>query len=218
MVALAPFDFQAHDTFFVVGHLHYVLIGGALFPIVAGCYYFFPLINGKKLSDRLGKIAFWLTFIGFNVAFLPMHLTGLRGMPRRVFTYPAGSGLRRAQSRLDHRRVHPGGGPRRRRLGPRSPEREAAVLGAQSVGRRHAGMAAGDARQAVGRALDPGDRQPLSALGSAELRARRGRGPLLPARRRRGEARNDRHLGHRRAARAMPAAARADASSRCGPR
>jgi cytochrome c oxidase subunit I+III len=88
MVAIAPFDFQAHDTFFIVGHFHYVLIGGALFPIVAGCYYFFPLINGKHLSDRLGKIAFWLAFLGFNVAFLPMHLTGLRGMPRRVFTYP----------------------------------------------------------------------------------------------------------------------------------
>ena len=93
MVALAPFNFQAHDTFFIVGHFHYVLIGGALFPIFAGCYYFFPLINGKKLSDKLGKIAFWLTFIGFNVAFLPMHLTGLRGMPRRVFTYPTGLGL-----------------------------------------------------------------------------------------------------------------------------
>ena len=93
MVALAPFDFQAHDSFFIVGHLHYVLIGGAIFPVLAGCYYFFPLINGKKLSDRLGKIAFWLTFIGFNVAFLPMHLTGLRGMPRRVFTYPAEMGF-----------------------------------------------------------------------------------------------------------------------------
>ena len=93
MVAVAPFDFQAHDTFFVVGHFHYVLIGGALFPIFAGCYYFFPLVTGKKLSDRLGKIGFWLAFVGFNVAFLPMHLTGLRGMPRRVFTYPAGLGF-----------------------------------------------------------------------------------------------------------------------------
>jgi len=93
MVAVAPFNFQAHDSFFIVGHFHYVLIGGALFPIFAGCYYYFPLINGKKLSDRLGKIAFWLTFIGFNIAFLPMHLTGLRGMPRRVFTYPSGLGF-----------------------------------------------------------------------------------------------------------------------------
>jgi cytochrome c oxidase subunit I+III len=93
MVAVAPFDFQAHDTFFVVAHFHYVLIGGALFPILAGCYYFFPLVNGKMLSDKLGKIAFWLAFTGFNIAFLPMHLTGLRGMPRRVFTYPAGIGF-----------------------------------------------------------------------------------------------------------------------------
>ncbi|MHC1764072.1 MAG: cytochrome c oxidase subunit I [Verrucomicrobiia bacterium] len=93
MVALAPFDFQAHDTFFVVGHLHYVLIGGSVFPIIAGCYYFFPLINGKALSDRLGKIAFWLIFAGFNITFLPMHITGLRGMPRRVFTYPSGLGF-----------------------------------------------------------------------------------------------------------------------------
>ena len=93
MLALAPFDFQAHDSFFVVGHLHYVLIGGAIFPIVAGCYYFFPLLGGKKLSDRLGRIAFWLIFTGFNATFLPMHLTGLRGMPRRVFTYPPDLGF-----------------------------------------------------------------------------------------------------------------------------
>jgi cytochrome c oxidase subunit I+III len=93
MVAIAPFDFQAHDTFFVVGHFHYVLIGGALFPIFAACYYFFPIINGKKLSERLGRIGFWIAFTGFNVAFLPMHVTGLRGMPRRVFTYESGLGF-----------------------------------------------------------------------------------------------------------------------------
>lgn len=93
MVALASFDFQAHDTFFVVAHFHYVLIGGALFPIVAGIYYFFPLIKGKALSDRLGRVAFWLAFAGFNLTFMPMHFTGLRGMPRRVFTYPAGMGF-----------------------------------------------------------------------------------------------------------------------------
>ena len=92
MVAIAPFDFQAHDSFFVVGHFHYVLIGGALFPIFAGCYYFFPLVNGRLLSDRLGEIGFWLAFVGFNVAFLPMHLTGMRGMPRRVYTYADGLG------------------------------------------------------------------------------------------------------------------------------
>lgn len=89
MVALVPFDWQAHDTYFVVAHLHYVLIGGMLFPVIAGLYYYYPLIDARKLSERLGRIAFWLMFTGFNIAFFPMHLTGLRGMPRRVFTYPA---------------------------------------------------------------------------------------------------------------------------------
>jgi cytochrome c oxidase subunit I+III len=92
MVALAPFDWQAHDTYFIVAHLHYVLIGGVLFPLTAGLYYYFPVALDRMLSPRLGKIAFWLMFIGFNVAFLPMHFTGLRGMPRRVFTYPEGFG------------------------------------------------------------------------------------------------------------------------------
>ncbi len=93
MVAVASFNFQAHDTHFVVAHLHSVLIGGTIFPVIAAAYYFFPLINGKLLSERLGRIAFWLLFCGFNITFLPMHFTGLRGMARRVYTYPAGIGL-----------------------------------------------------------------------------------------------------------------------------
>ncbi len=93
MVALAPFDFQAHDTYFIVAHLHYVLIGGMLFPVAAGVHYFFPLATGKLLSPRLGRWAFWLMFIGFNVAFMPMHLTGLLGMPRRVYTYAPNLGF-----------------------------------------------------------------------------------------------------------------------------
>ena len=92
MVALVPFDWQAHDTYFVVAHMHYVLIGGMLFPVVAGIYYYFPLINARHLSERWGKVAFWLMFSGFNIAFFPMHLSGLRGMPRRIFTYPEGLG------------------------------------------------------------------------------------------------------------------------------
>jgi len=92
MVAMAPFDWQAHDSYFIVAHLHYTLIGGMFFPLVAGVYYFYPFVTGYRLSDRLAKRAFWLMFIGFNVAFLPMHVTGLRGMPRRVFTYPADMG------------------------------------------------------------------------------------------------------------------------------
>ncbi|MFC3214204.1 cytochrome c oxidase subunit I [Novosphingobium panipatense] len=93
MVAVAPFDWQAHDTYFVVAHLHYVLIGGTLMPLFAGLYYYWPLVTGKKLSDRLGRTAFWLLFVGANLCFFPMHLSGLEGMPRRVFTYPEELGL-----------------------------------------------------------------------------------------------------------------------------
>ena len=93
MVALVPFNFQAHDTYFIVAHLHSVIIGGSVFPVLAGFYYFFPMATGKKLGERPGRIAFWLVFIGFNVTFMPMHWTGLQGMPRRVYTYPAGLGF-----------------------------------------------------------------------------------------------------------------------------
>ncbi|WP_245906114.1 cytochrome c oxidase subunit I [Teichococcus aestuarii] len=92
MVAIAPFDWQAHDSYFVVAHLHYVLIGGMVLPLFAGAYYYYPLIMARKLSDRIGRLVFWLMFLGFNIAFFPMHFTGLRGMPRRVFTYPGGIG------------------------------------------------------------------------------------------------------------------------------
>ena len=92
MLALAPFDFQAHDTYFIVAHLHYTLFGGMVFPVIAGVYYFFPFFRKKLLSERLGRWAFWLIFSGFNLCFLPMHLTGLWGMPRRIYTYPTGLG------------------------------------------------------------------------------------------------------------------------------
>lgn len=87
MVAVVPFDWQAHDTYFVVAHLHYVLFGGMVFPLFAAFYYWMPYVSARPLSERLGKWAFGLMFTGFNVAFFPMHLTGLAGMPRRVYTY-----------------------------------------------------------------------------------------------------------------------------------
>ncbi|RVG30003.1 cytochrome c oxidase subunit I [Sinorhizobium meliloti] len=92
MVAMVPFDHQVHDTYFVVAHFHYVLIGGFVFPLFAAIYYWMPLFSRRMLSERLGRWVFWLIFIGFNVTFLPMHLTGLRGMPRRVWTYPGEMG------------------------------------------------------------------------------------------------------------------------------
>ncbi|MDY7101417.1 MAG: cbb3-type cytochrome c oxidase subunit I [Actinomycetota bacterium] len=92
MVAAPPFDLAVHDSQFIVAHLHYVLIGGVAFPIFAGVYYWFPKFTGKLLDERLGRWNFWLLFIGTNVTFFPMHLSGLAGMPRRVHTYSEASG------------------------------------------------------------------------------------------------------------------------------
>jgi cytochrome c oxidase subunit 1 len=89
MLASVPLDYQLHDSFFVVAHLHYVLLGGAVFPLFGAFYYWFPKFTGRLLSERLGRWNFWLFFAGFNLAFFPMHVLGLQGMPRRVYTYPA---------------------------------------------------------------------------------------------------------------------------------
>jgi cytochrome c oxidase subunit I len=87
MVAVVPFDWQVHDTYFVVAHLHYVLIGGMVFPLFAAIYYWTPYSSRHALSERVGRWVFGLMFVGVNVAFFPMHVTGLAGMPRRVYTY-----------------------------------------------------------------------------------------------------------------------------------
>ena len=92
MLASVPLDLQVHDTYFVVAHFHYVLIGGAVFPLLGAIYYWFPKFTGRMMSERLGRWHFWLLFVGFNLAFFPMHILGLQGMPRRVYTYPAEMG------------------------------------------------------------------------------------------------------------------------------
>jgi cytochrome c oxidase subunit 1/cytochrome c oxidase subunit I+III len=87
MVAAVPFDWQAHDTYFVVGHLHYVLAGSSMFAVFAAVYYWYPKMTGRLLDRGLGRWSFWIMAIGFNVAFFPMHILGLMGMPRRIYTY-----------------------------------------------------------------------------------------------------------------------------------
>lgn len=91
MHANAVHDLQQHDSYFVVAHFHYVLIGGALFGTFAGIYYWFPKVTGRQLDERFGKAMFWFLFVGFNLTFFPMHWLGLNGMPRRIYTYSANS-------------------------------------------------------------------------------------------------------------------------------
>ena len=93
MTASVALDWQLTDTYFIVAHLHYVLLGINVFPVVGGIHFWFPKITGRMMDDRLGKWTFWTMFIGFNLAFFPMHLIGLMGMPRRVYTYSADLGV-----------------------------------------------------------------------------------------------------------------------------
>jgi cytochrome c oxidase subunit 1/cytochrome c oxidase subunit I+III len=90
---IIPVDWQVHNTYYVVAHIHYVLIGSNVFPVFAGFYYWLPKMIGRKLNETLGKWSFWVMFIGFNVGFFPMHILGLLGMPRRIFTFQSGLGL-----------------------------------------------------------------------------------------------------------------------------
>ncbi|EZP77910.1 cytochrome c oxidase subunit I [Parageobacillus genomosp. 1] len=93
MQAAAPADYQYHDSYFIVAHFHYVIVGGVVFGILAGTHYWWPKMFGRMLNETLGKITFWLFFIGFHLTFFIQHFLGLMGMPRRVFTYLPGQGL-----------------------------------------------------------------------------------------------------------------------------
>jgi cytochrome c oxidase subunit I len=93
MISAVPFDWQVTDSYFIVAHLHYVLVGGVVFPIFAALYYWIPKMTGRLLDERLGQVHFWLFFVGFNLTFFPMHIMGMLGMPRRVYTFHEGLGL-----------------------------------------------------------------------------------------------------------------------------
>ena len=92
MHASAASDAQQQDTYFIVAHIHYVLFGGSIFALMAGIYYWFPKFSGRMFNEKLGKLSFWVMFSGMNLAFFPMHFTGMDGMPRRIYTYPSGMG------------------------------------------------------------------------------------------------------------------------------
>ncbi len=92
MVAAIPFDQQVHDSYFIVAHFHFVIFGAAVFPILGGMYFWFPKVTGRMYHEGVGKLSFWLTFIGTFVVFFPMHIVGILGMPRRNYTYPPGMG------------------------------------------------------------------------------------------------------------------------------
>ena len=91
-LAVVPFDFMVQDTYWVVSHIHYVLVAGAVFAIFAALFYWFPKMSGRRLDERLGKVQFWLLFIGTNLAFFPQHMLGLDGMIRRIADYSDNAG------------------------------------------------------------------------------------------------------------------------------
>jgi cytochrome c oxidase subunit 1 len=92
MHAVVPVDAQQNDSYFIIAHFHYVLFGGSVFGLLAGIYYWYPKVTGRFMDEKLGKVNFWTTFIGFNLTFFPMHFVGLDGMPRRYYSYGEASG------------------------------------------------------------------------------------------------------------------------------
>jgi cytochrome c oxidase subunit 1 len=93
MLAVVPFTHQLSDSYFVVGHFHYVLFGGTVFAIFAAIFYWYPKVTGRMMNERMGVWAFWILLLGFNLVFLPMHFSGMLGMPRRIYTYQPGRGF-----------------------------------------------------------------------------------------------------------------------------
>jgi hypothetical protein len=178
MVATAPFDTQAHDSFFVVAHFHYVLIGGVVFPLFAGLHHWFPKFTGRLPSETAGKVAFWLMFVGFNVTFFPQHWLGLQGMVRRTYTYPGGFGVGGGQPRLDHRRLRDGGRLRSVSRQPHPHRPAGAARRSEPLGRRESRVGGRlSAQQPQLRRRAPGGfAQPAVGRRRARVRCRHRRG------------------------------------------
>ena len=173
MTGSVPVDWQLTDTYFVVAHIHYVLIGINLFPVIGGVYFWFPKMTGRMMDERLGSWSFWIIFLGFNLAFFPMHITGLMGMPRRVYTYPAGLGWDTLNLIINYRLVRPR--PRHPDL-PNQCRGEPKAWrhrGPESVGRTDAGMVGALAAAALQFCGHSDCREPRASMGGSLARARR---------------------------------------------
>ena len=167
-----PADLQQNDTYFIVAHFHYVLFGGSIFGLTGGAYYWWPKMFGRMLNETLGKVHFWLMLIGFNLTFFPMHILGLNGMPRRVYTYPEGLGFEALNQLETVGSFILGAVVRWSSWSTSSGPRGAAQRAGRPVERRHPRV--GDPVAAAGVELrgGPGGARPRSAVGG-EARARR---------------------------------------------
>ena len=173
MFAAIPFDQQVTDTYFVVAHFHYVLFGGAVFPILAGLHYWLPKITGRLLDERLGRASFWLVFTGFNLAFFPMHITGPAGHAATGLHLSERDGLGDPQpavlARIGGARDRPAGHRGEHSLDPPRRRRR----GARPVGRRHARMVDVVATADAQLRRNPGRTQRRAQLGRASRQPRR---------------------------------------------
>ena len=170
MLAAAPFDFQLSDSYFVVGHFHWVLIGGTLFGTFAGLHYWYPKVTGRMLSERLARWQFWLLYIGFFLTFGPMHISGFLGMPRRIYTYDIDRGWEFWNQLTTARSTDPGSQLcdlclQRRCLAVPRP-----AGGKRSVGCLDAGMDDDVAAPLLQLRANPRGPQPTAAVGSEASR------------------------------------------------
>ena len=165
MLAVVPIDYQLTDSYFVVGHFHWVIIGGILMGLFAGVYYWYPKVTGRMYSERLARWQFWLFLIGFILTFGPMHISGILGMPRRIYTYPADRGWAAVEPAGQSRRIDPGAQLLDLRVEPAHFAQERGARRRRPVGRLDAGMGHDLAAAVVQLRDDPDGTQPPAALG-----------------------------------------------------